>query len=78
MIADSPPNDFGNTVIDAWLSEQRINKNEISSLDRLAYAGNRSLGALTYSPSQPSFESSETALQIADIVSHTRRSKQSR
>gem|GEM_PF-5438715 len=42
MIADSPPNDFGNTVIDAWLSEQRINKNEISSLDRLAYAGNRS------------------------------------
>ena len=72
MIADSLPDDFGNAVIDAWLSEQGINKNEISSLDRLAYAGNRSLGALTYSPSQPSFESSETALQIADIVSQAR------
>lgn len=72
MIADSLPDDFGNAVIDAWLAEQGINKEEISSLDRLAYAGNRSLGALTFSPSRSNFEAPVTAIQIADIVSEAR------
>jgi serine/threonine-protein kinase HipA len=72
MIADSLPDDFGNAVIDAWLSEQGIGKDEISSLDRLAYAGNRALGALTFSPSRSNFESPLTAIQIADIVTEAR------
>ena len=72
MIADSLPDDFGNAVIDAWLAEEGINKDEISSLDRLGYAGKRSLGALTYSPDRPKAGSDVTAIQIADIVSEAR------
>lgn len=72
MIADSLPDDFGNAVIDAWLSEQGINKDEISSLDRLAYAGDRSIGALTFMPSQANVKSPVTAIQIADLVSEAR------
>ncbi len=73
MIADSLPDDFGNAVIDAWLSEQGIGKDEISSLDRLAYAGNRALGALIFSPSRSDSENPVTAIQIADIVTEARK-----
>lgn len=73
MIADSLPDDFGNAVIDAWLATQGIDKKQISSLDRLAYAGERALGALTFHPAQPNLNGPATAIQIADIVDEARR-----
>ena len=72
MIADALPDDFGNAVIDAWLAEQGIDKDQISSLDRLAYAGERALGALTFQPAQPNLTGPVTAIQIADIVAGAR------
>lgn len=72
MIADALPDDFGNAVIDAWLAEQGVDKNQISSLDRLAYAGERALGALTFHPAQPNLAGPITAIQIADLVSGAR------
>ena len=68
MIADALPDAFGNAVIDAWLAEQGVDKSEIKSLDRLAYAGERALGALTFHPSQPNLQGPSTAIQIADLV----------
>lgn len=72
MIADALPDDFGNAVIDAWLAEKGVNKSEISSLDRLAYAGERALGALTFHPAQTGLEGPTTAIQLADIVTEAR------
>ena len=68
MIADALPDAFGNAVIDAWLAEQGVDKSEIKSLDRLAYAGERALGALTFHPSQSNLQGPSTAIQIADLV----------
>ena len=72
MIADALPDDFGNAVIDAWLAEQGINKREITSLDRLAYAGNRALGALTFLPSNRNLAEPVTAIKLQDIISQAR------
>jgi serine/threonine-protein kinase HipA len=72
MIADALPDDFGNAVIDAWLAEQGVNKAEITTLDRLAYAGERALGALTFHPAQPGLDGPTTAIQLADIVTGAR------
>lgn len=72
MIADALPDAFGNAVIDAWLAAQGIDKSEIKTLDRLAYAGDRALGALTFHPAQPNLAGPATAIQIADIVAGAR------
>ncbi|MBI3429647.1 MAG: type II toxin-antitoxin system HipA family toxin [Actinobacteria bacterium] len=72
MIADSLPDAFGNAVIDAWLAEQGVDKSEIGSLDRLAYAGERALGALTFHPAQRDLLVPTTAIQIADLVAGAR------
>lgn len=72
MIADALPDDFGNAVIDAWLAEKGVDKTAITTLDRLAYAGERALGALTFHPAQPGLDAPTTTIQLADIVTEAR------
>ena len=48
--ADSLPDAFGRGLIDRWLEERGYVRSEITALDRLAYIGRRSTGALTYEP----------------------------
>jgi serine/threonine-protein kinase HipA len=64
MIADALPDSFGNAVIDAYLTEEGISPRRITVLDRLAYVGERGMGALTFHP--PMFEKEEkpTAVQL--------------
>jgi serine/threonine-protein kinase HipA len=72
LLADALPDAFGNQVIDAWLVSQNIDKRRITTLDRLAYAGERALGALTFHPPARALEAPVTAIQIADIVTQAR------
>jgi hypothetical protein len=41
MLADALPDDFGNALIDAWMARQGVDKNQVTTLDRLAYMGKR-------------------------------------
>ena len=50
IFADSLPDTFGTGLIDHWLKEHGLSRDEISPLDRLAYLGRRTMGALTYEP----------------------------
>jgi len=50
LLADSLPDDYGNTLIDIWLSGNNIPKSEFTPLDRLCYIGKRGMGALEYRP----------------------------
>uniref|UniRef100_A6VSY3 HipA domain protein n=1 Tax=Marinomonas sp. (strain MWYL1) TaxID=400668 RepID=A6VSY3_MARMS len=50
LIADSLPDNFGNSVLNAWVASQGKSPNEISPLQRLQYTGKRGMGALEYSP----------------------------
>ena len=68
MIADSLPDAFGNAVIDAYLAENGIPASRITTLDRLAYLGQRGMGVLEYHPVSTNFQHSPSAIQIADLV----------
>jgi len=49
LIADSLPDDYGNSVIDEWFSRKGFSA-QITPVDRLMYIGKRGMGALEYEP----------------------------
>ncbi|MEI6244996.1 MAG: HipA N-terminal domain-containing protein [Acidobacteriota bacterium] len=72
MVADALPDDFGNSLVDAWMAAQGVEKSAITPLDRLAYMGKRSMGALEFKPVRgPSTPS--TAVELAQLVEGARR-----
>ena len=78
VFADSLPDVFGNALINAWMREQRIPTTAISSLDRLAYVGDRAMGALSYEPHRgPDFHR-PTALDMRELVAEARLALNSR
>ncbi|HMJ76880.1 MAG TPA: HipA domain-containing protein, partial [Iamia sp.] len=63
------PDAFGNALVDRWMAEQGVPADSITPLDRLAYAADRAMGALTFRP--PAREDTgvdPTAIQLADLV----------
>jgi serine/threonine-protein kinase HipA len=50
MLADSLPDRFGNTLIDAWLASGGRTSESFNSVDRLCYVGTRGMGALEFHP----------------------------
>ena len=72
MVADALPDDFGNGLVDAWMAAQGVERSAITPLDRLAYMGKRSMGALEFKPVRgPSAPS--TAVELAQLVEGARR-----
>lgn len=77
MLADALPDDFGNTLIDAWMAREGVSKSQITSLDRLAYMGKRGVGALEFRPVRgPKPSKASTAIQLATLVESARRAVQ--
>lgn len=50
LFADSLPDAWGRLLMDRSLRKQGLDPVEVSTLDRLAWLGNRTMGALTYHP----------------------------
>lgn len=50
VFADTLPDDFGNAVINAWLSRTGRDANSFTPVERLLYTGNRGMGALEFLP----------------------------
>jgi len=73
MLADSLPDDFGNTLIDGWMAARGVERSQITPLDRLAYMGKRGMGALEFHPvrSGPA-GTSATAISLATLVESAR------
>lgn len=72
IFADSLPDAFGLGLIDHWLKEHGLARDEISPLDRLAYLGRRTMGALTYEPDRGP-GGRPTALDMRHLVETARR-----
>ncbi|MBV5341641.1 MAG: HipA N-terminal domain-containing protein [Deltaproteobacteria bacterium] len=73
LLADALPDDFGNNLIDAWMAKKGVRKEDITSLDRLAYMGKRCMGALEFKPSRSHTSvSSTTALKMSSLVETAR------
>lgn len=73
MLADALPDDFGNALIDAWMATQGVAKKSITVLDRLAYMGQRGMGALEFKPARGSHKESATPIAMKELVEEARR-----
>ncbi|MGO9125052.1 MAG: type II toxin-antitoxin system HipA family toxin [Terriglobales bacterium] len=72
-LADAIPDAFGNALIDAWMAKHGVAKNEITTLDRLAYMGKRGLGALEFKPAHGSHRESSAPLEMKSLVEEARK-----
>lgn len=74
MLADSLPDRFGNALVTAYLQREGIRPQDITPLDRLAYMGKRSLGALEFRPMRgPRAGAGATALKLSELVEVARK-----
>jgi serine/threonine-protein kinase HipA len=72
MLADALPDRFGSALVNAWMAAQGIDPSSVSALDRLAYAGDRAMGALSFAPPVGPLASSISLVQVADLVTAAR------
>jgi serine/threonine-protein kinase HipA len=72
MLADSLPDDFGNALINRYMAEKGISDSQITALDRLAYMGKRSMGALEFKPSRGPRTVNSSALEMNQLVTEAR------
>ena len=72
MLADALPDDFGNSLIDAWMAGRGVAKSQITSLDRLAYMGKRGMGALEFKPARSPASVGSTALKLSRLIESAR------
>jgi serine/threonine-protein kinase HipA len=50
LLSDSMPDDFGNTMMQAWLRQRQLSYDAINPVERLTYIGRRGMGALEFEP----------------------------
>ena len=72
MLADSLPDAFGNALVNAWMADNGIAPDQVTPLDRLAYAGSRAMGALEYMPPAGEPNAEPSLVQVADLVTAAR------
>ena len=72
VFADSLPDSFGNSVIDAWMERQNVMRSSVTALDRLAYVGSRAMGALEYAPQCGPRRDIKLALRLKNVVEQSR------
>lgn len=68
MFADALPDDFGNAVINAWLSRQGRDVQSFSPVERLLYTGTRGMGALEFLPMLDRGYKAGEILEIKSLV----------
>lgn len=50
FIADSLPGGWGNAVYNAWVAEHHLSSRQLTPIDKLAFIGQRGMGALEFEP----------------------------
>lgn len=73
MLADTLPDDFGNALIDRYMADKGLDKANVTPLDRLAYMGNRAMGALEYKPTRSPPRYKPMAIELSDLVAQARK-----
>jgi serine/threonine-protein kinase HipA len=73
MLADALPDEFGNALVDAWMAEHGVSKNEVTPIDRLAYMAKRGTGALEFWPSRGPMHETSTPVELQSLVEDARK-----
>ncbi|OYW87759.1 MAG: toxin HipA [Hyphomonas sp. 32-62-5] len=68
MLADSLPDKFGNTLINAWLSREGRDPGSFTPVERLCYTGTRAMGALEFRPLLNEAPTSSRKIEINALV----------
>jgi serine/threonine-protein kinase HipA len=68
LLADSLPDKFGNTLINAWLATQGRTPESFGAVERLCYVGTRGMGALEFAPGLGPKPQKATKIEIDALV----------
>ena len=68
LLADSLPDKFGNKVIAAYLRSRNVSPDDLTPVDRLAYAGKRGMGALEYRPAMLDSEDRDERIEVDELA----------
>lgn len=68
LLADSLPDKFGNSLIDAWLATQGRTTGRLNPVERLCYTGTRGMGALEFKPAIKDAPSKSHKIEIEALV----------
>jgi serine/threonine-protein kinase HipA len=68
MLADSLPDRYGNTLIDAWLARQGREPGSANAIERLCYMGTRGTGALEFAPAKGPDLTGDEEIEIGELV----------
>jgi serine/threonine-protein kinase HipA len=68
MLADSLPDKFGNTLINAWLAGQGRQPASLTPVERLCYTGTRGIGALEFLPAIRGAPTATRTVEINTLV----------
>ena len=66
--ADTLPDDFGNAVINAWLSRNGRDPSSFNPLERLLYTAKRGMGALEYAPALRQTQTTSGKLELESLI----------
>jgi serine/threonine-protein kinase HipA len=72
LLADSLPDSFGGALTEAYLGQLGVLPRDLTGLDRLAYLGDRGLGALTFEPDLGAGLRRPTVLSLAELMAAAR------
>lgn len=73
LLADALPDDFGNALIDRYMADKGISAKQITQLDRLAYMGNRAMGALEFKPAHGPRNIKPSSIEMNSLVMEARK-----
>ena len=68
LLADSLPDSFGNSLINAWLATQGRTPQSFNAVERLCYTGSRGMGALEFAPTTGPKSKSASRIQVEHLV----------
>ena len=78
FLADSLPDDWGNTLFDQWFAEHHYHEKDKTPLAKLSFVGSRAIGALEFIPcSEEAFSANEKLIipklfELAKKIEHDR------
>lgn len=73
LLSDALPDDFGNALINKYMADRGIPASQVSEIDRLAYMGNRAMGAMVFKPGRGPIRQKPTPIELSDLVSEARK-----
>jgi serine/threonine-protein kinase HipA len=68
LLADSPPDRYGDNLINQWLAVQGKSDEDFSPVDRLCYIGKRGMGALEFEPAMRGTENKSVLIEINELA----------